>query len=60
MLADFWYLFGWFHSWSLDFSWIEHSLETIKASSPFAFISLFRDCYKKDSINRMNNGQANH
>ena len=60
MLADFWYLFGWFHSWFLHFSWIEHSSKTIKASNPFAFISIFWNCYEKDSINRMNDGQANH
>ena len=34
--------------------------ETIKASNPFAFISLSWNCYEKDSINRMNDGQANH
>ena len=39
--SAYWYLFGWFDSWFLHFSWIEHSLETIKASSPFAFTSLF-------------------
>ena len=60
MLTDFWYLFGWFDSWFLHFSWTEHSSEIIKASSPFAFISLFWNRYEKDSINRMNNGQANH
>ena len=60
MLADFWYLFGWFHSWFLHFSWIEHSSETIKASSPFAFISLFWNCYEKDIVNRRNDDQANH
>ena len=60
MLTDFWYLFGQFHSWFLHFSWIENSLETTKASKPFAFISLFWNHYQKDSINRMNNGQANH
>ena len=41
IIADFWDLFGWLHSWFLHFSWIEHSLKTIKASSPFAIISLF-------------------
>ena len=60
MLANFSYLFGWSHSWFLHFSWIEHSSEIIKASSPFAFISLFWNCYEKDSINRMNDGQSNH
>ena len=60
MPNDFWYLFSWFHSWFLHFSWIEHSSETIKASNPFAFISLFWNSYEKDSINGMNNGQANH
>ena len=60
MLADFWYLFGWLHSWFSHFSWIEHSSKTIKASSPFAIISLFWNFYEKDSINRMNDGQANH
>ena len=60
MITDFWYLFGWFDSWFLHFSWIEHSSETMKASSPFAFIRLFWNLYEKDSINRMNDGQANH
>ena len=60
MLTDFWHLFGWFHSRFLHFSWIEHSLETIRASSPFAFISLSWNRYQKDGINRMNDGQANH
>ena len=60
MLADFWYLFGWLHSWFLHFSWIEHSSKTIKASNPFTVISLFWNFYEKDSINRMNDGQANH
>ena len=54
MFADFWYLFGWFHSWFLHFSWTEHSSETIKASNPFALISLYWNRYQKDSINRMN------
>ena len=36
----FWHLLNWFHSWFLYFSSIEHSLKTIKASRPFAFISL--------------------
>ena len=60
MLADFWYLFVWLHSWFLHFSWIEHSSKTIKASSPFTIISLFWNFYEKVSINRMNDGQANH
>ena len=60
MLADFWYLFGWLHSWFLHFSWIEHSSKTIKASGPFTIISLFWNFYEKVSINRMNDGQANH
>ena len=60
MIADFWHLFGRFHSWVLHFLWIEHSLETIKASNPFAFISLSWNLCETDSINRMNNGQANH
>ena len=46
-----------FHSWFLHFLM---NLETIKASSPFAFISLSSVPYQKDSINRMNDGQANH
>ena len=35
-------------SWFLHFSWIEHSLETIKAGRPFAFISLSWNRYKMD------------
>ena len=50
----------WFHSRFLHFLWIEHSSKTIKASSSFSIISLFWNCYEKDSINKMNNGQANH
>ena len=34
--------------------------KTIKASSSFSIISLFWNCYEKDSINKMNDGQANH
>ena len=60
MLTDFWHLFSWFHSRFLHFLWIEHSSKTIKASSSFSIISLFWNCYEKDSINKMNNGQANH
>ena len=60
MLPDFWYLFGWFHSWFLHFSWTKHSSETVKASNSFVFISLSWNCYQKDSVNRMNDGQANH
>ena len=48
MRTDFWYLLDWFHSWFLHFSWIEHSLETIKASKPFAFVSLSWNRYEKD------------
>ena len=47
MLTDFWYLFNWFHPWFLHFSWIKHSSETIKASKPFASISLFWNRYEK-------------
>ena len=47
-------------SWFLHFSWIEHSSKAIKASSPFKIISLFWNFYEKDSINRLNDGQANH
>ena len=60
MLTDAWYLFDWFHSWLLHFSWMEHTSKTIKARKPFAFISLSWNRYEKDSINKMNNGQANH
>ena len=60
LLTKFWYLFSWFHSWFLHFSWIEHTLETIKSSNPFALISLSWNRYQEDSINRMNDGQANH
>ena len=60
MLTDFWHLFSWFHSRFLHFLWIEHSSKTIKASSSFSIISLFWNCYEKDSINKMNDGQANH
>ena len=45
---------------SYIFLWIEHSSKTMKASSSFSIISLFWNCYEKDSINKMNNGQANH
>ena len=48
MLADFWYLFSWLHSWFLHFSWIDHSSKTIKASSPFTIISLFWNFYEKE------------
>ena len=41
-------------------SWIEHSSEAIKACNPFALISLFGNRYEKESVNRMNDGQANH
>ena len=31
IVTDFLYIFDWFHSWFLHFSWIEHSLETEKS-----------------------------
>ena len=60
MLTHFWHLFSWFHSRFLHSLWIEHTSKTIKASSSYSIISLFWNCYEKDSINKMNNGQANH
>ena len=54
-------IFGTYSAGFILGSYIFYGLNTLlKASSPFAFISLFWNCYEKDSINRMNDGQANH
>ena len=58
MLADFWHLFSWFHSRFLHFFGLNTLRKLKKASSSFSIISLFWNCYEKDSINKMNNGQA--
>ena len=42
------YSIDWFRSWFLHFSWIEYSSEAIKASRPFAFISLSWNRYETD------------
>ena len=47
-LTDFWYPLDRFHSWFIHFSWIEHSLETIKAIKPFAFITLSWNRHEMD------------
>ena len=65
MLTDFWYLLDWFHSWFLHFSWTEHSLFGNYKSKQTLCIHQFileslREGYIRDSINRMNNGQAKH
>ena len=49
VLTDFRYLLDCFHSWSLPFSWIEHSSETITANKLFAFISLSWNHYETDT-----------
>ena len=57
MLTDLCFLFSWFDSWLLHFSWTEHSLEAIKACNPFKISCFFLILFNQFILESLREGQ---